>query len=179
MNLSTDSTTELGTDAAAGPEAEDPWTGHTWWISVISKGLEELLIEGQLPQFRLERRPGKGPAVYALKPVTPIALPACFAPSILLTHCGTVLPGPLKCEKPLAASFVTPHDPYWNASEQILCDERDLLRLEGVIEMSDGAHTVSLYQADDVLTDGKLLLVVDFKSLKSKSNSDGTAVGHN
>jgi hypothetical protein len=179
MNLSTDSTTELGTDAAASPEAEDRWTGHNWRISAISKGLEELLVNGQLPQFSLDRRPGKGPAVYALKPVAPTPLPVCFAPGILLTQCGTVLPGPLKCEKPLAAPFVEPHDPYWNASEQILCDERDLQRLEGVIEMSDGAHRVSLYQADDVLTDGKILLVVDFKGLISKSNSDGTAVGHN
>jgi hypothetical protein len=179
MNLSTDSTTELGTDAAARPEAEDPWIGHTWRISAISKGMDELLINGQLPQFSLERRPSKGPAVYALKSAASIPLPVCFAPSTLLTQCGTVLPGPLKCETLLAAPFVEPHDPYWNASEQVLCDERDLLRLEGLIEMSDGAHKVSFYQANDVLTDSKILLVLDFKGLKSKSNSDGSAVGHN
>ena len=90
---------------------------------------------------------------------------------------GAFRPGPLNCPKPLATPFVEPHKPYWDACEQVLRDDRDLLRLEGVIQMTDGPHRISLYQVNDVLADNKTLLVMDIRS--TLTNPDGTAIGHN
>jgi hypothetical protein len=178
MNSSITGTPENQTTTSPR-ETEDAWTGHTWRVAAVSLGLEELHVNGAPPHFWLERRPSTGPAVYALKPTKPVALPECLAPSVLLTQHGSVKPGPLKSNKSLAAPFTLPHKPYWDALEEVLRDERDLLRLEGTIQMSDGPHKIRLYQVDNVLTDNKLLLVMDIKSLTSKTNSDGTAVGHN
>ena len=178
MNYSTTNAPEDGTTLTTGREAKDSWN-QTWTIAALSDGLEELLVNGSPPQFSLERTPGTTPAVYALKPVIPVELPVSLAPSVLLTQRGTTQLGPLKCTTPLCASFVAPHKPYWDVSEEVVCDGRDLRRLEGTIEMSDGSHTLCLYQVDNVLTEGKTLLVLDIKSKKSKANPDGSAIGHN
>jgi hypothetical protein len=172
-------TSPSGNDTACDSrEREDAWAGQMWTIAAVSLGLEELHVNGAPPQFWLERT-ASGPAVYALKPPKPVALPQCLAPNVLLTQRGSVLPGPVKCDKLLAAPFVEPHQPYWDLSEEILRDERDLLRLEGTIGMSDGPHRIRLYQLSNVLTNARTLLVIDIKSLTSGSNSDGAAVGHN
>jgi hypothetical protein len=159
----------------------DSWTSEVWNIAAVSKGLNDLYVNGQPPQFRLVRQ-GEQPPLYALKPVTPVELPDCLAPSVLLTQLGTIDPGPVKCiTARLPAPFVTPHEPYWTVSEEIIADneERDLKRLEGTIHLSDGPHTIRLFQVDSVLTNKKTLLVIDIEQIDSTANSDGTAVGHN
>ena len=176
------STTNMPEDdktCASGQDAEGLWTGETWTIAAVSAGPEEVPVDGIAPQFTLERLPGSTPGVYVLKPEATIGLPEWLAPSPVLRQRGAVAPGPLKCKRPLAVPFVKPHAQYWDASAEVLSDERDLLRLEGIIQLSDGPHRIRLYQVNDVLADNKLLLVVDVKSQPSKTNSDGTAIGHN
>src|SRR5215468_5604584 len=112
MNYPTDNAPR-GTTASAAGEKQDAWAGD-WKIAAVSDGLDELYVNGSPPQFRLERKAGAAPVVYALKPLTPVELPACLAPSVLLTQHGRVQPGPVKCQKPLAAPFVEPHKPYWD-----------------------------------------------------------------
>src|SRR5215813_257431 len=128
MNNPTNNTPGGATASAAGREKVDSWTGQIWKIAVVSKGLDELYVNGSPPQFRLERRPGGPTAVYALTPVTPIELPGCLASNVLLTQHGTMKPRVLKGSGLLAAPFVQPHAPYWNASEEVLRDNRDLIR---------------------------------------------------
>jgi hypothetical protein len=178
VNYSTTGTSTSQT-TSSGQAAEDTWTGQTWQIAAVSVGLEELHVNGAPPQFWLERRSETNPPVYALKPVQPVQLPECLAPSILLTQRGSVQPGPIRCQKALAAPFVNPHQPYWDACTEVVGDDRDLLRLEGIIQMSDGPHRIRLYQVDNVLAEDKTLLVIDIKAVTSKANPDGTAIGHN
>lgn len=177
MNYSTTSTPDNDTECSR--ETEDTWTGQTWKVAAVSVGLEELHVNGAPPQFWLERVAATGPAVYALKPTTAVELPQCFAPSVLLTQYGAIEPGPLKCTKRLPTPFVKPHKPYWDALEEVLGDDRDLRRLEGTIQMSDGPHKIRMFQVNNILADDRTLLVIDIKSLASRTNSDGSAVGHN
>ena len=165
--------------AGANQAGQEAWAGKTWTIAAVSMGLEELQVNGSLPQFQLERQPGSGPAVYALRSPQQMALPQCFAASVLLTQRGAVPPTLAKRDPLLQAPFVMPHEPYWDASEEVINDSRDLLRLEGVIQMSDGPNRIVLYQVNNVLTGDKALLVIDIKSTLSKANTDGTCIGHN
>jgi hypothetical protein len=158
-------------------QATDPWTTPTWTIADVSEQMHEVKVNGSFPQFQLERQPDSNPAVYALKPAQAATLPSCLAANVLLTEAGTVPPGPVNCETLLAIPFAADRTPYWDVSNKVVGDERDLLRLEGVIQMSDGPKSISLYQVDNVLTGNRMLLVVDIGS--PNANPDGTLIGHN
>ena len=184
MNYSTTNTPGDDTSLGSAQQAPDIWS-QKWTLEALSESLAELRVNDLPPKFELERQPGTQPAVYALKPVTPIELPKAFAPSLLLTELGKHAPSLLKCKTPLCSSFAEPHDPYWDALEEVIDDQRDLKRLEGTIEMSDGPHTLRLYQLN-VLTDGKTLLLLDISNgerapgaRKTLANPDGSAIGHN
>jgi hypothetical protein len=157
----------------------DPWTAQVWNVAAVSKDLNELYVNGQPPQFRLVRR-GDQPPLYALKPVTPVELPDCLAPSVMLTQVGSIVPDRPRCVTNLLPyPFTDTHDAYWNVLEEVIGDDRDLKRLEGTIRLSDGLHKIRLYRLDSVLADQKSMLVVDIEQLDSITNSDGTAIGHN
>ncbi len=154
----------------------DPWINKNWKMYAVTEDMDELKVNGSLPHFQLQRQPGPGPAGYALIPVVPTTLPKCLSSSVRLTQAGEVPPGPVSCDPLLPAPFGDDTAPYWDVSHQVLRDERDLLRLEGAIQMADGLKSISLYLLDNVLTGKKKLLIFDIEA--SQANPDGTIIGH-
>jgi hypothetical protein len=163
----------------------DPWEERAWNVLAVDTKLQTVLSAGNKPpRFRLQRRSGSQPAVYALKPASNVdtGLPECFQPSILLKEMGsrvlnaTTFPA-------LGEPTTPPHQSFWDVSEQVINDPgatTEVLRLEGKFEIDGSGHTLRMYHVQNLVAGTRAFLVIDIEEDNGgEDNPDGTAIGNN